>query len=80
MSMNRRKFIYGATVGTAAAAFTARSWSQVAGANSAIRHAVIGFNSRGQNHIDGFKKLKGVRLVALCDADSAVINKTTKKL
>ncbi len=72
MKMNRRKFIYGAAV-TTAATLTARSWSQVAGSNSDVRVATIGFNGRGKDHIQGFKKVKGARLVGLCDADSAVI-------
>jgi predicted dehydrogenase len=36
---------------------------------------VVGFNSRGNDHIAGFKKIKGVRLVALCDVDSKVLEK-----
>ena len=35
----------------------------------------MGFNSRGNDHIAGFKKIKGVRLVALCDVDSNVLEK-----
>lgn len=80
MSITRRKFIYGTMAGTAAGVLSARSWGQVAGANSEIRHAVIGFNGRGKDHIDGFRKVPGVRLVALCDADSSVINRETKRL
>jgi len=80
MKMNRRKFIYGTVAGTAGAVLSARSWSQVAGANSEIRHAVIGMNGRGKDHIEGFRKLPGVRLVALCDVDSAVLNREMKRL
>src|SRR4029079_5225516 len=79
MKMNRRKFIYGAAV-TTAATLTARSWSQVAGSNSDIRVATIGFNGRGKDHIEGFRKAKGSRLVALCDADSAVIAREINRL
>src|SRR4030081_2691929 len=37
--------------------------------NSQIRMAVVGFNGRGKDHIDGFKD----QLVALCDCDSRVL-------
>jgi predicted dehydrogenase len=79
MKMNRRKFLYGAAV-TTAATFSARSWSQVPGSNSDIRVATIGFNGRGKDHLEGFRKAKGARLVALCDADSAVIAREINRL
>lgn len=79
MKMNRRKFIYGAAVSTAAA-WTARSWAQVAGANSDIRMGVIGFRGRGESHVNAWRKLPGVRLVALCDADQAVMSAQLNKL
>jgi predicted dehydrogenase len=78
--MNRRTFLYRTLAGSAGAAFTARSWSQVKGANSNIRHAVIGFNSRGKSHIQGFRKLPGVKVVALCDVDAEVLNRETQAL
>ena len=83
--MNRRQFltatsmaagavVTGCTTTTApAACFTPKS--RVIGANEDIRIAVVGFNSRGNDHIAGFKKIKGVRLVALCDVDSNVLEK-----
>src|SRR5262249_31577183 len=40
--------------------------------NSQIRMAVIGFNSRGKSHIDGFRE----QLVALCDCDLKVLEQT----
>jgi predicted dehydrogenase len=78
MKMNRRQFIYGAAV--AAAGWSARSWSQVAGANSDIRVGVVGFRGRGGDHINNFNRLKGCRLVALCDADTSVIDKEMNRL
>ena len=78
MKLNRRKFIYGAAAGLTAT-FSARSWSQVARANSDVRVAVVGFNGRGGNHIDGFRALKGVRLTALCDADHKVLGNAMNK-
>jgi predicted dehydrogenase len=80
MKMNRRKFIYGATVSAATTALSARSWGQVSGANGDIRAAVIGFNGRGKEHISEWRRLKGVRLVALCDADKAVLDREINHL
>lgn len=76
--MNRRRFL-------AASAF-AGTWSlltphaRALGTNGELRVAVIGFNSRGKNHIDGLLKAKGARLVALCDVDSDVLDKQAAAL
>src|SRR4051794_9534025 len=60
--------------------WTAKSWGQVVGANEDIRIAVLGLNGRGKNHTDAYRGIKGVRLVALCDADEAVLQKEQKRL
>ena len=78
MKMNRRKFIYGTAAGVTAA-LSAKSWSQVARANSDIRVAVVGFNGRGKDHISGFRKAKGARLAALCDADQKILGNEINK-
>ncbi|NBP90256.1 MAG: gfo/Idh/MocA family oxidoreductase, partial [Opitutae bacterium] len=39
------------------------------------RVAVVGFRSRGLEHIKEIKKVPGVRIVALCDVDSNVLAK-----
>jgi predicted dehydrogenase len=87
MNMNkipRRRFIRNSLL--AAAAF--KAWPLVAqssvkariiGANGDIRYAVVGFNGRGKNHIEALSKVKGTRLVALCDVDSAVLETELKK-
>ncbi len=80
----RRRFIRNSLL--AAAAF--KAWPLVAqslvkpriiGANEDIRCAVVGFNGRGKNHIEAFSRMKGVRLVALCDVDRAVLGKELQK-
>lgn len=79
--LTRRAFLRNtAFVGaaTAATALTARSWGQVAGANGDLRVAVVGLNGRGKSHLGSLAKIKGVRVVAICDADTAVIEKTKK--
>jgi len=49
------------------------------GANGDIRVAVVGFGGRGKDHISGFQKVEGVRLVALCDVDRDILDKEAKK-
>jgi hypothetical protein len=53
--------------------------SRPVGANGDIRFAVVGFGGRGQSHISGLGELKGMRLVALCDADSRILDREVKK-
>lgn len=72
---NRRRFLRNAFLGAAATSLPVRSWSQVQGANTDIRVAVVGFNGQGRVHIEGFRKMPGVRVVALCDADHNVLDR-----
>ncbi len=72
--ITRRNFLKQTALAAGALTLPARSWAQVDGANSDIRVAVIGFNGRGKNHIDALRKIKGVRLAALCDVDSKVLD------
>ncbi|MDO8543169.1 MAG: Gfo/Idh/MocA family oxidoreductase [Opitutaceae bacterium] len=73
-ALSRRTFLKTSAVATAATALSARSWGQVAGANSDIRVAVIGLNGRGRgSHLKSLLRIPGVRVVALCDADTGVL-------
>ncbi len=74
----RRSFLKTTTLGTAA--LSAASWQRVQGANDALRVAVVGFKGRGGDHISGFLKQNGVRMAALCDVDSRVLDGAVKKL
>lgn len=52
------------------------SWASIpslASANGEIRVAVAGIRSRGHAHIEGLRRLDGVRVVALCDVDRGVL-------
>ena len=71
--VSRRSFFR--TAALAGAAFTARSWAQVAGANGDIRLAIAGLNGRGKELAASFRRIPGVRLVALCDVDTAVLDR-----
>ena len=75
----RRSFIQHAALATAATAIRpTRAWAQVTGANGDVRVAVIGLNGRGQNHLKSLSAIPGVRLVGICDIDTAVLDRTMK--
>lgn len=73
--VTRRSFLKAATVAAGATVLSARSWAQVAGANSDIRIAIAGLNGRGREFIRAFRAIPGVRIVALCDCDTAVLDR-----
>ena len=75
VGVSRRSFLKSSVLLAGATALTARSWAQVNGANSDVRVAVIGINGRGKNHLASLAKISGVRVVALCDPDTAVLEK-----
>ena len=78
--MNRRSFLKGALVTAAAGSLSPRSWSQVGGANSYVRVAVVGINGRGGGHISELSQMEGVRIAGLCDVDQRVLEARTKAL
>ena len=78
--MKRRTFLKSTIAASAALSLPARVRAQAPGANDDIRVAVIGFNGRGENHISEYLKVKGVRLVALCDVDAKVLEKGQAQL
>ncbi len=65
--------------GAAIVAANTRIYGQTAAApgsaNGDIRVAVVGINAQGGGHIKTYYKMPGTRLVALCDADSAVLDR-----
>ena len=79
-TLTRRHFLRHTALLTTATALTARSWGQVVGAHSDIRVAVVGLNGRGKNHLNSLSQIKGVRIVAICDADTAVLDRTAATL
>ena len=79
LPFTRRSFLKSSLLTTAALSVPARFWAQVPGANNDIRIAVVGFGSRGASHIDAFSKLKGSRVVALCDADQNILDRAAKR-
>lgn len=79
-NLTRRDFIKTAALGAAALSLDACTRVRVRGANEDIRVAQIGFRSQGAGHISTLIKMKGVRLVALCDVDSHVLNDKAQEL
>jgi predicted dehydrogenase len=73
--LSRRTFLKSSALAAAGASLPARSWGQILGANSDIRVAVIGLNGRGKNHLSSLAKIPGVRVVAICDVDTAILDK-----
>jgi predicted dehydrogenase len=73
MQSSRRSFIKG--LGAASIAVPAFSWGRVGDANGDVRVAICGVNGKGNAHLGDFAKVKGCRIVAICDPDSAVLKK-----
>jgi predicted dehydrogenase len=78
-TLPRRTFLKTTLAGTAAL-LSARAWARVAGANEDVRVAVVGLNGRGREHLRQLRALPGVRLVAICDIDTAVLERTAAAL
>lgn len=74
--MTRRGFMKGSL---AAGISIAVPFSRLRGANEAIRVAVVGIRNQGANHINWFRKIPGVRIAAICDADREFLDREEKK-
>lgn len=61
------------------ASFPAVGRARVIGAGDEIRIGVIGVQHRGPQLVDAFHRLPGVRVVALCDADSRMTDAARAK-
>jgi predicted dehydrogenase len=70
--LSRRAFLTASAAGAALAALDPKP--AVAGANDTIRVGVVGIGGRGADHIQGFHKLPGVEVAALCDVDEKILN------
>ncbi|MDZ4287611.1 MAG: Gfo/Idh/MocA family oxidoreductase [Prosthecobacter sp.] len=79
---NRRHFLKQSVAASTGVFYIAKtSWAQKSPGDT-INMAVIGFNGRGGSHISGYKGLskEGVRVAALCDVDSNVLNRGVASL
>jgi Oxidoreductase family, NAD-binding Rossmann fold/Oxidoreductase family, C-terminal alpha/beta domain len=72
-ALSRRSFVKYTAAVAAGAALAPRSWAQSLGANGEVRLAIVGLNGKGRDHLRSFHAISGVRVVALCDVDTAVL-------
>jgi predicted dehydrogenase len=80
--ISRRGFIVKSMAGgvSAYAAMARSAWAQPAGANGAIRVAVVGIRSKGHHHLQMLKDIPGVRIAAICDIDQSLLDKRAGEL
>jgi predicted dehydrogenase len=69
-SSSRRVFLK-----SAGAALTAASYSRILGANDRVHVGVVGLGGRGQAHMKAYGEIPSARIVALCDANQAAVER-----
>lgn len=80
-TLRRRDFLKTTALSAAALSVPLRlNAANSEGGNSDIRVGVVGFGGRGKSHIDAFSNMPGVRLAALCDVDTKVLERGIKNL
>ncbi|MBN1457466.1 MAG: Gfo/Idh/MocA family oxidoreductase [Sedimentisphaerales bacterium] len=82
--LNRRDFVKASLLTTAGIGLTSctgpvQKQSRIIGANDTIRIGIVGVRSKGSGHIDDFRKLDKVKVVAICDVDEKVLADKEKK-
>ena len=82
-TLTRRDFLRDVTAVAAGAGFAAAlragASSRIRGANNDIRIAIVGLRKKGKEHIDIFRMVPGVRIVALCDVDTQFLGLEVRK-
>ena len=82
--IDRRSFLKhtARAAGAAAAATCLRpsAWAAPAGANEAIRIAIIGLGTKGRQHLKVLSARDDVRVTALCDLDQMALNAAVKSI
>jgi predicted dehydrogenase len=76
--ISRRRFVHTVTAATAGLGLSssAKSYSQISGANDRLNFAVIGLHSRAYAHLSALKaNEKCARLTHVCDVDSNTLQK-----
>ena len=77
LSLGRRNFLRSS--GTAVAAMTAASYSQVLGANERVQIACIGVRGRGKAHLREFARDERSEVAAVVDIDQAVAERAAQQ-
>ena len=79
--MERRTFLKTAAAVVGTTGLVCRpALSQSLGANEDVRLAFVGVQRRGSQLIGHFRKVPGVRVVALCDCDTEFLDREAQKL
>ncbi len=68
ISINRRDFVRVAAISAATTMMTAKSYSQIVGANERVNIGILGFGLIGRVHARSFSGLKEARIAAVSDA------------
>ncbi|HEY3324084.1 MAG TPA: Gfo/Idh/MocA family oxidoreductase [Planctomycetota bacterium] len=76
--LGRRSFLKASVFAGTAAWLSPHS--RVLGANDEVRVGVIGTRNKGGDHCRQLLGTKGARLVAICDVDEAMLDKTVEKI
>jgi len=81
---SRREFLKqslyaGVALGAGFKSLSASSYSRILGANNDIRVAIVGMRIKGADHIEVFRNLPGVRVVALCEVDHELLTREAQK-
>jgi predicted dehydrogenase len=77
--VTRRRFLQVAAGAAAAGLVSHSAQSHALGANNDIRIAIVGLNGHGTGgHLKRYLQIPGVRVVALCDPDQAVLERSSK--
>ncbi|MBS1850320.1 MAG: Gfo/Idh/MocA family oxidoreductase [Acidobacteria bacterium] len=72
--VTRREFLDTLVTGAVGLGMTAKSYSQILGANERVNFAVIGLNDRAHAHLASLKANQhSVRISHVCDVDSAIL-------
>lgn len=81
-SLTRRSFLKNSalatSVGVAASVVRPSVWAAPAGANDAIRVAIIGLGTKGRQHLQVLSARTDVRVTALCDLDQTALSGALK--
>jgi predicted dehydrogenase len=70
VGLTRRRFMKTPVLSATGVILSSRFWAGAHGANDDVRVAIVGLRKRGKEHIECFRRMKGARITALCDADT----------
>ncbi len=80
--LTRRRFVGSGLAAGLACTLGSRAFASRSrpGASDELGVAVVGLRGRGRDHVESFRSLPGVRVVAICDVDQAVLGAEAERL